>query len=61
MTFRARCTANARFEVTDDRKPTDLVCIALGRRNADLVVTALNARFGGGEQLELFDERQGAA
>jgi hypothetical protein len=58
MTFQARATANARYEVTDDRQPGQLICLALGRHNADLVVDALNARFGCGEQLEMFDEAE---
>lgn len=61
MTFRARVVANNRWQVTDDRHPGDLIAEAFGRRNAELVVEALNMRFGPGEQLELFEEHPTAA
>lgn len=52
MAFSARATANARFELRDDARK-DVLGVAYGRRNAEAIVEALNARFGAGEQLEL--------
>lgn len=55
MAFRARAIANNRFEIVDEGRK-DLMALALGRRNADLIIEALETRFGSGEQLELPDE-----
>jgi hypothetical protein len=54
MAFSMRCTANNRFEILSDSKRTDrLLAIAFGRKNAELVVEALNRTFGPGEPLQL--------
>jgi hypothetical protein len=45
--------ANGRFEILAVGKR--LLAIAYGRRNAEAILVALNARFGPGESLELFD------
>jgi hypothetical protein len=52
MAFSMRCTANARYEIKDDTRK-ELLALALGRRNGEIIIEALNARFGSGEQLEL--------
>jgi hypothetical protein len=52
MAFSMRCTANARYEIKDDVRK-ELLALALGRKNAELIIEALNARFGAGDQLEL--------
>jgi hypothetical protein len=31
----------------------ELLALAIGRRNGEIIIEALNARFGAGEQLEL--------
>lgn len=50
--FSARATANARYEIVEGHK---VLAIALGRESAEAIVEALNARFGPGEQLGLFE------
>jgi hypothetical protein len=54
MAFSLRAIANNRFEVMDSTRK-ELLALALGRKNAEIIVEALEARFGSGEQQELFD------
>jgi hypothetical protein len=54
MAFSHRAIANNRFEVMDTTRK-ELLALALGRKNAVIIVEALEARFGAGEQQELFD------
>jgi hypothetical protein len=51
MAFVLRCTANNRYEILDDKRA--LVAVAIGRRSAEMVVTALNRCYGPGDPLEL--------
>jgi hypothetical protein len=52
MAFTARAVANNRFEIMDTTTKT-LLCIALGRKAGDIIIEALTARFGEGEQMSL--------
>lgn len=56
MAFSLRATANNRWEVKDDSRKDGLMALAFGRKNAEVIVEALNARFGAGDQLDLFSE-----
>jgi len=54
MAFALRGIANNRYEVTDTVRK-ELLALALGRRNGELIIEALTAHVTG-EQLELFDD-----
>ena len=58
MRFVAQKTASAAtFAVVDeDRKTERVICIAVNRPAALLIVSALNLCFRTGDQLELFEE-----
>jgi hypothetical protein len=52
-----KTTSAATFAVMDeDRRTERVICIAVNRRAAELIVTALNLCFRTGDQLELFDK-----
>ena len=55
VAFSLRATANARFEIKDDDRKV-LIGVAFGRKAGELIVKALNAYCGPGEQMELFDK-----
>ena len=58
MRFVAQKTASAAtFAVLDEDRDSDrVICIAVNRRAAELIVTALNLCFRTGDQLALFEE-----
>lgn len=60
VAFSTKAGANNRWDIRDDVR-RELVGLAFGRRNAQAIVEALNARFGAGEQLELELEGTAAA
>jgi hypothetical protein len=54
MAFSHRAIANNRFEIMDTTRK-QLLALAIGRKSAEIIVEALEARFGAGEQQQLFD------